>query len=254
VGLLYKDGYITQAIKLPESWMAKGINDRKDLVAVARIMREKVIERLLREGVTVEDPQNTYIGATVEIERDVTIHPFTFIKGKTKIAKGCEIGPFAHIEDGEMGGDRDKSQAVPVAAGLKAFQKATIDGRGQKRPSVNRPVHADCPVPGYFTVDLDEPLPAIGDEFRLRNDGVSPGQHLVTDEMVGQDDEAPRLAQPVFRQHLLQGGDSSTRGWHGRRVVAAPLRHLPFPPSTLPVRPHQLMRGEGEEQPVMPRT
>jgi len=103
VGLLYKDGYNTQAIKLPESWMAKGINDRKELVEVEKIMKEKLIERLLREGVTIEDPQNTYIEATVEIERDVTVHPFTFIKGKTKIAKGCEIGPFSHIENCEIG-------------------------------------------------------------------------------------------------------------------------------------------------------
>ncbi|MGB9877460.1 MAG: bifunctional UDP-N-acetylglucosamine diphosphorylase/glucosamine-1-phosphate N-acetyltransferase GlmU [bacterium] len=103
VGLLYQDGFYTQAIKLPQSWMAKGINDRKDLVEVAKIMRENIIERLLREGVTVEDPQNTYIEATVEIERDVIVHPFTFIKGKTRIAKGCEIGPFAYVEDCEIG-------------------------------------------------------------------------------------------------------------------------------------------------------
>lgn len=103
VKLLYEDGYNTQAIKLPHSWMARGINDRKDLVEVTRIMREQIIERLLENGVTVEDPQNTYIEAEVEIENDVTIHPFTFLKGKTKIATGCEIGPFAYIEDSEIG-------------------------------------------------------------------------------------------------------------------------------------------------------
>lgn len=102
VGLLYNSGYNTQAIKLPHSWMARGINDRKDLVEVAKIMREQIIERLLKEGVTVEDPQSTYIEATVEIENDVTIHPFTFIKGKTIIARYCEIGPFAYIEDSEI--------------------------------------------------------------------------------------------------------------------------------------------------------
>ncbi|MBC7238347.1 MAG: bifunctional UDP-N-acetylglucosamine diphosphorylase/glucosamine-1-phosphate N-acetyltransferase GlmU, partial [Chloroflexi bacterium] len=55
------------------------------------------------EGVTIEDPQNTYIEATVEIAQDVTIHPFTFLKGKTKVATGAEIGPFTYIEDCEIG-------------------------------------------------------------------------------------------------------------------------------------------------------
>lgn len=103
VGLLYRDGYNTQAIKLVHSWMAKGINDRKDLVEVERIMREQIIEKFLEEGVTISDPKNTYIEATVKIDKDVTIHPFTFIKGNTKIETGCEIGPFAYIEDSEIG-------------------------------------------------------------------------------------------------------------------------------------------------------
>lgn len=103
VGLLYRDGYNTQAIKLTHSWMARGINDRKDLVEVARIMKDQIMERFLQEGVTVLDPQNTYIEATVEIEKDVTIYPFTFIKGKTRIETRCEIGPFSYIEDSEIG-------------------------------------------------------------------------------------------------------------------------------------------------------
>ncbi|MBC7326776.1 bifunctional UDP-N-acetylglucosamine diphosphorylase/glucosamine-1-phosphate N-acetyltransferase GlmU, partial [bacterium] len=103
VGLLYKDGYNTQAIKLSESWRARGVNDRKDLVEVTKYMRQEIMDKLLKEGVTIEDPQNTYIEATVEIAQDVTIHPFTFLKGKTKVATGAEIGPFTYIEDCEIG-------------------------------------------------------------------------------------------------------------------------------------------------------
>lgn len=103
VELLYKDGHNTQAVKAPENWMAKGINDRRDLMEVGRIMRRNILESLMKEGVTIIEPDSTFIEASVEIGQDTIIHPFTFIKGRTKIASSCEIGPFAYIENSEIG-------------------------------------------------------------------------------------------------------------------------------------------------------
>ena len=48
-------------------------------------------------GVTIVDPASTWIEAGVEIEPDVTIHPFTVIRGDVRIARGVEIGPFAYV-------------------------------------------------------------------------------------------------------------------------------------------------------------
>jgi bifunctional UDP-N-acetylglucosamine pyrophosphorylase/glucosamine-1-phosphate N-acetyltransferase len=51
-------------------------------------------------GVTIVDPESTWIEAGVEIEPDVTIHPFTVIRGDVRIATGVEVGPFAYVRPG----------------------------------------------------------------------------------------------------------------------------------------------------------
>ncbi len=115
--------YLTDAIRLlresGESVSAKleiaaedamGVNSRFDLAAVNRLMQDRIQAALVEAGVTVVDPDNTWIEADVSIGRDTTIFPFTFIGREATIGSGCRIGPFAHvgatvtIEDGaELG-------------------------------------------------------------------------------------------------------------------------------------------------------
>jgi bifunctional UDP-N-acetylglucosamine pyrophosphorylase/glucosamine-1-phosphate N-acetyltransferase len=59
-------------------------------------------------GVTIVDPHSTWIDADVEIEPDVTIHPFTVIRGAVRIASGVEIGPFAYLRPGTAVAERAK--------------------------------------------------------------------------------------------------------------------------------------------------
>ena len=54
------------------------------------------------EGVTIVDPNTTYIDSSVQIARDATIHPFTFLEGNTSIGEGAEIGPQVRIVDSEI--------------------------------------------------------------------------------------------------------------------------------------------------------
>jgi len=55
-------------------------------------------------GVTIVDPATTWIDAGIEIEPDVTIHPFSVLRGPIRIASGAEIGPFAYLRPGtELG-------------------------------------------------------------------------------------------------------------------------------------------------------
>lgn len=79
-----------------------GINDRIQLSGVQKIMQKRINENLMASGVTIADPDSTFIGADVQIENDTIIEPFSFIKGKTIIKKGCTIGPFAQIFDCEI--------------------------------------------------------------------------------------------------------------------------------------------------------
>ena len=89
-----------------------GVNDRKDLADVGAIMRVRVCEKWMAEGVTIVDPATTYIDATVTIERDATILPFTFLEGATKIGAGAEVGPQCRIVDSEIGPNATVTYAV----------------------------------------------------------------------------------------------------------------------------------------------
>ncbi len=80
-----------------------GVNTRKQLAFLEKILKERVIERLLENGVTVIDPETTYIQSTVKVGKDTVIYPMTFIEGHTIIGEDCEIGPMTRIVDSEIG-------------------------------------------------------------------------------------------------------------------------------------------------------
>ncbi len=80
-----------------------GINDRINLSEVTKIIYKRNAEKHMLEGVTIVDPENTYIDSEVEIGQDTIIQPFTIIKGKTVIGKECNIGPGSVISDSEIG-------------------------------------------------------------------------------------------------------------------------------------------------------
>ena len=82
-----------------------GINDRVQLAYAAKIMRRNINNKHMLAGVTIEDPENTYIGPYVEIEPDTIIKPGTTILGHTHIGQRNEIGPNSYLVDVEIGND-----------------------------------------------------------------------------------------------------------------------------------------------------
>ncbi len=74
-----------------------GVNDLVTLSIVAKIIRSKINESFMMSGITIIDPDTTYIDSGVEIGIDTTIYPNTIIEGKSKIGKSCLIGPNSHI-------------------------------------------------------------------------------------------------------------------------------------------------------------
>ncbi|MDP9225225.1 MAG: NTP transferase domain-containing protein, partial [Actinomycetota bacterium] len=80
-----------------------GVNSLKQLADVARFLREQTRERWMNEGVTIVDPDSTFIDVSVQLESDVIVQPFTFLEGETEIAAGAEIGPQARIVDSQVG-------------------------------------------------------------------------------------------------------------------------------------------------------
>lgn len=77
--------------------------DRVDIAIADKIIRERVAFSLMLEGVTVINPENTYIEAGVKIGRDTIIYPGAVIEGKTKIGTGCILYPDCMIKDCVIG-------------------------------------------------------------------------------------------------------------------------------------------------------
>lgn len=84
-----------------------GINDRVQLATAEQLMRETINARHMLNGVTLIDPANTYIEASVTIEPDTIILPGTHLKGKTSLGRECTIGPNTIVADSQIG-DRVK--------------------------------------------------------------------------------------------------------------------------------------------------
>jgi bifunctional UDP-N-acetylglucosamine pyrophosphorylase/glucosamine-1-phosphate N-acetyltransferase len=80
-----------------------GVNDCAQLAEANAVMRRRKIEELLRSGVTIVDPATTYIEPEVSIEPDAVIQPGCHLRGQTRIARDCEIGPNTYAIDTDVG-------------------------------------------------------------------------------------------------------------------------------------------------------
>ncbi len=81
----------------------QGINTRVELAAVTDRVRQQINERHMLAGVTLIDPNTTYIEAEVEIGTDTVIYPNCFLMGKTVIGAGCLLEPNVKICDSSIG-------------------------------------------------------------------------------------------------------------------------------------------------------
>ncbi len=80
-----------------------GVNDRVDLARVTGEARRRILERHMRAGVTVVDPDSTWIDAEVEIAADATLEPGTTLRGRTTIGADSIIGPHSTVIDSRIG-------------------------------------------------------------------------------------------------------------------------------------------------------
>ncbi|MHC1685517.1 MAG: bifunctional UDP-N-acetylglucosamine diphosphorylase/glucosamine-1-phosphate N-acetyltransferase GlmU [Clostridiaceae bacterium] len=80
-----------------------GVNSRVQLAQVEKIMRDRINNFHMENGVTIIDPNNTYIGADVKIEKETILYPGNVIEGETIIGEGCTVYPNSRIEDSLIG-------------------------------------------------------------------------------------------------------------------------------------------------------
>ncbi|RJP70786.1 MAG: bifunctional UDP-N-acetylglucosamine diphosphorylase/glucosamine-1-phosphate N-acetyltransferase GlmU [Candidatus Abyssobacteria bacterium SURF_17] len=103
IEILAKEHKRLETISTDDEIEIMQVNTRKHLAQANRILHDRVLERLMNDGVTIIDARSTFISETVKVERDVTIYPFTYIEGYTRIGEGTVIGPQTYITDSEIG-------------------------------------------------------------------------------------------------------------------------------------------------------
>src|ERR687890_233291 len=92
---------VTYRLKNPEE--ANLVNDRSQLARAEEILRRRILDAHMRDGVTVRDPASTHIEASVEIGRDTVILPGSLLRGETRIGTDCVIGPSTDLQDTRVG-------------------------------------------------------------------------------------------------------------------------------------------------------
>ncbi len=92
IEILKKEGYKVGAYVIDDSTEINGINTRVQLAFSEKIMRARINERHMLNGITIIDPDNTYIQDTVKIGKDTVIYPGAILEGNTIIGEDCIIG------------------------------------------------------------------------------------------------------------------------------------------------------------------
>jgi bifunctional UDP-N-acetylglucosamine pyrophosphorylase / glucosamine-1-phosphate N-acetyltransferase len=103
IEILKNQGKIVSAYVTEHFAETLGVNDRVALAEAERTMKKRINEFHMRNGVSIIDPDNTYIGPDVTIGQDSVIYPGTTLSGKTAIGSECLIGPNSEISDCEIG-------------------------------------------------------------------------------------------------------------------------------------------------------
>ena len=101
--LFVEDGHKVAAEVVADNWLVHGINDRSQLSEVAKELNKRLCKAWQLSGVTIIDPDTTWIDVTVTIGQDALIHPATHLRGKSTIGQGAEVGPSVVIEDSQVG-------------------------------------------------------------------------------------------------------------------------------------------------------
>jgi bifunctional UDP-N-acetylglucosamine pyrophosphorylase / glucosamine-1-phosphate N-acetyltransferase len=80
-----------------------GINTRVELAHATAVLRDRINDRHMLAGATIVDPQTTWIEPGVELEPDAVVHPFTVLRGASRVGRGAEVGPHVVAVDAEIG-------------------------------------------------------------------------------------------------------------------------------------------------------
>ena len=137
IQIMNDSGLKTGAVLVEDNTEILGINDRVQLGILTKVLQMRINTELMKQGVTIEDTNTTYIYDDVEIGMDTVIHPNTTIKSGVTIGEDCEIGPNSYIREG-------CKLANHVKIGSFVEIKKAIIGEGTKVPHLS--YMGDCEI------------------------------------------------------------------------------------------------------------
>lgn len=148
IEILKNQGEAVSAYQTNDLDETLGVNDRVALAEAERIMRSRINEQHMRNGVTIIDPANTYIEADVTIGQDTVIYPGTMLKGKTVIGEDCQIGPYSEIESCQIGDHTAVRQSVALRSSIGS--RVNIGPFAHIRPDSN--IYDDVKIGNFVEI------------------------------------------------------------------------------------------------------
>jgi len=137
IKIMNNKGLKTGAVIVEDNTEILGVNDRIQLEVLTKILQLRINTEHMRNGVTIEDINTTYIYDDVKIGIDTVLHPNTTIKSDVEIGEDCEIGPNAYIREGCR-----LSNKVKIGSFVEI--KKAIIGEGAKVPHLS--YMGDCEI------------------------------------------------------------------------------------------------------------
>jgi len=100
---LAEGGAPVAAVRAADPDDVLGCNDRRELAARRRVLNDRVLDELMRAGVTVVDPATTWVDVTVTVAADALLEPGVQLRGTTSVATGAVVGPDTTLVDTAVG-------------------------------------------------------------------------------------------------------------------------------------------------------
>jgi bifunctional UDP-N-acetylglucosamine pyrophosphorylase / glucosamine-1-phosphate N-acetyltransferase len=133
IAMLRGSGKRVGALVVDDPIEVLGVNSRAELAAVEGEIQRRVIDRLMRDGVTFRNPSTVVIDSMVAIGPDTVVYPFVILEGNTRIGEGCVIEPGVHLENVRVGDDVHLKTGT-VAEDAIIEDEATVGPYAHLRP------------------------------------------------------------------------------------------------------------------------
>ena len=161
-----------QALLAEDAADTEGVNDRAQLARAGATLRDRLTASAMRAGVTIVDPASTWLDATVVLEPDCIIEPFSQLTGSTTVGAGAVIGPYTKLTDCSVG--EGATVLASIGIGAQIGPAATIGPYSYLRPGTVIGRHAKV---GTY---VETKNVTIGDDSKV------PHLSYVGDAVIGQ--------------------------------------------------------------------